>query len=81
MKTKWYTRLLAFLVVFLGAILVFPAYMLSAVTLPFEYIFFGRSYPYLAELFERLPSIVRDKSEKSKFYTAVGDLTGWQLID
>lgn len=81
MKTKWYTRLLAFLAVFFGAILVFPVYMLSALTLPFEYIFFGRNYPYFAELFERMPSIVKQKSRKSKFYTAVGDLTGWQLID
>lgn len=81
MKTKWYTRLLAFLAVFFAAILVFPMYMLSAIMFPLEYIFFGRNYPYFAELFERMPRIVREKSRKSKFYASVGDLTGWELID
>lgn len=81
MKTKWYTRLLAFLVVFLGAAFMIPAYIIAAVTLPFEYVFFGRSYPFLAELYERLPSIVRNRSRSNQFCAAVSQLTGWELID
>ena len=79
MKSKWYTRLLAFILILLGGFGIIIWFLLGCVAMPIEYVLFNRDVPYFTEAWEK----IRERIIKSNNVVMkdICSLTGWSEDD